>query len=1498
MRLQRLSVTGFGKLVGQEYSLGAGLNVIYGPNESGKSTLQTFIRAMLYGLKTPDAKSRRWRPERALYKPWLDAPYGGALEFMAADNRLYRVERSFTSDRIKVYDLVTGADLTERFPLDGRKEYLFAEYFTGMNELVFTNTACIGDIPDAGSEKGRRELAARLANLRESGDEATSVRRATDLLEAARRTLVTQANVASRAQNGAQAAWDAICAEHEAIRLLELTLSELQQQRHACQQQLDTATRHLLAYRLVSLRNKVEQAQRLMARLDHLKTEIVESERLAAFPIHLVDQVKILANQLATQDASCSTLQEKQQRARQRMMMIQTELARLPGAALVTEWVEEPQRIEQTQRVIERFTELVDRTRSGAQRLEAAQVACIAAQKAEQRYATLVDLPPYTPQLLTELGAVNNEAGLLKEQLLSINQRRRQLTERFGQYQQQVSAVTETLHRLERFTGVPVEHREEFEAQVSACVTLAQSLPRLQADINSLRTEETTLLQAQQLIQATKARLERPKEQSVGSDKDEVRPMGPQLRAAQQVCDRLLRASTQVRQAELGLAALPDLTADEEALAHQVERENPLWQAAEQQLSGGTQELVELREEERLLDAQIDTLNLVAQAGAMGLAKAEHLHSEEQEARKQIEAATQAANQVAIPPIGKQVLGGILVIAGVMIALGFFWFTLPLATLFPALLLLLCGGYLFQQNYRIRHERKKQREMWYEHKRNELATTERLCGQLRSLLSQAGQTSVTAWQVAWQQLTQLQNELAEVLRKQQIIESQLQQAKDQILTAQRNASSLMQTTGIELEHECTAAQAAAALAVLQARLAKRVRLQQEYQTVLATLDAERETLAQEERSLAQQLLHVTQQLAQLRNRQNEQLAQLSEAVTWVMRHLSPATGFVPNMDQLQAGSLPWEKTAITNYINEFMRYLNTCERAEGLAQELDALGMQCVSWHTELTSVMRRGQTLQERWRSCVEATDKSPAALPEAAVSMVSWTIANPAWEQQAILQRTGLQTCDTTQGEQQIAPLTKLLSLKATEQPWSVLIGTPDLTPWVLTMDELMTVTQEISDAILTHAQVKDPESLVALWQGWEEYRQLLQERRINRDHSRQAYVEERQLLQQLLEQQVESLCEALTIVTPERQLTTASDLTQLTTVLEQWQPVINEVSMRLQTLAETYAAWQAEEMEEATLAAQYAEEQRMRDEMQTELASMLQQGEAQSIEEFMTSAADYNHRQQLISDAQATQRELQAHLGDKTLESYMHELAETQQAWERLADVDTADLFDYLHTQTESYWRAQYQRLEDEMTALRDKQVQLEAELSTHRQRCANEAAVNGELHNTLMEKERSARALAAVQLAQQQLNEAIEEVRRQFTPALNAQASALLSQMTEQRYQQVAVSDTLDIKLTDAQFARQVDLNTLSKGTSEQVYLAFRLACVQVIAGERWHVPIILDDAFAHYDDVRAQQAIEVLLKLVDQADAQILFFTCRSREWYYLKHKAAQLKKPCNLIQLM
>ena len=73
MKIRSMTAT-FGKLDHARLELGDGLNLIYAPNEGGKSTWAAFWKAMLYGIDTRDRDKKGYLADKNRYQPWSGAP--------------------------------------------------------------------------------------------------------------------------------------------------------------------------------------------------------------------------------------------------------------------------------------------------------------------------------------------------------------------------------------------------------------------------------------------------------------------------------------------------------------------------------------------------------------------------------------------------------------------------------------------------------------------------------------------------------------------------------------------------------------------------------------------------------------------------------------------------------------------------------------------------------------------------------------------------------------------------------------------------------------------------------------------------------------------------------------------------------------------------------------------------------------------------------------------------------------------------------------------------------------------------------------------------------------------------------------------------------------------------------------------------------------------------------------------------------------------------------
>lgn len=114
------------------------------------------------------------------------------------------------------------------------------------------------------------------------------------------------------------------------------------------------------------------------------------------------------------------------------------------------------------------------------------------------------------------------------------------------------------------------------------------------------------------------------------------------------------------------------------------------------------------------------------------------------------------------------------------------------------------------------------------------------------------------------------------------------------------------------------------------------------------------------------------------------------------------------------------------------------------------------------------------------------------------------------------------------------------------------------------------------------------------------------------------------------------------------------------------------------------------------------------------------------------------------------------------------------------------------------------------------------------------------------------------------------RRSTLPILKNEISKYLDLITANKYSEILIDDSLAIKVYDKSISDYIDLDSLSIGTLDQIYLAFRLAVSKIITDKK--IPLVLDSHFDSYDDERLKNTLEIL-----QEEEQVLIFASTNRE---------------------
>ncbi len=144
MKIKKINISGYGKLSDLEISPSDGINVIYGKNESGKSTVADFIRYMLYGF------SRTSKLEKTKYTPWTDTPAAGVMAVELDNKTKLDIERHNGSRAIShIYtaerkDVGAGESAGELYLGIDEKLYMKTAY-TAQNDITANSMNGVAD---------------------------------------------------------------------------------------------------------------------------------------------------------------------------------------------------------------------------------------------------------------------------------------------------------------------------------------------------------------------------------------------------------------------------------------------------------------------------------------------------------------------------------------------------------------------------------------------------------------------------------------------------------------------------------------------------------------------------------------------------------------------------------------------------------------------------------------------------------------------------------------------------------------------------------------------------------------------------------------------------------------------------------------------------------------------------------------------------------------------------------------------------------------------------------------------------------------------------------------------------------------------------------------------------------------------------------------------------------------------------------------------------------
>jgi energy-coupling factor transporter ATP-binding protein EcfA2 len=281
VKLRRLTIAGFGRLAGRTFAFADGLNVIYGPNEAGKSTLAAAIVASLYG------NGRR----KDAWRPWDGSAYSTTLFYELSDGRAFEVQRDYLRDAkgVRVYDRDgndVAADVAVGKTISPGDVHLQIPYD------AFVNASCVLQQGVGIDPERNASIATALARALDGGPKEDAALGAVKRLEDARKTHVGTPR--STVNNPLRMKRDELVrreADATAVRTKRDDLAVLREKRAAVIADRDRvaerradAERERKAIRAAELRTRLEQLHVYRDDLAALQAERASYDDVADFP--------------------------------------------------------------------------------------------------------------------------------------------------------------------------------------------------------------------------------------------------------------------------------------------------------------------------------------------------------------------------------------------------------------------------------------------------------------------------------------------------------------------------------------------------------------------------------------------------------------------------------------------------------------------------------------------------------------------------------------------------------------------------------------------------------------------------------------------------------------------------------------------------------------------------------------------------------------------------------------------------------------------------------------------------------------------------------------------------------------------------------------------------------------------------------------------------------------------------------------------------------------
>ncbi len=275
MKINELKINSYGKLKDKNLSLEDGINIIYGENEKGKSTLLNFIVNMFYG--TSKNKKGREMSDYDKYKPWDTEEFSGRMIYTLDNNEKYEVFREFSKKNPKIYDK-NMKDISKDYSIDKNtgSQYFFEQ--TKVDEKTFVSSVVSFQNEVEIDNQTQNILLQKIANASSTGDDNISYKKAIDKLNKKQLEEIGTTRSQGKPINIVMNEMEHIESVNESLRKYENYKYEIEEQKHNLQDEISNLNKKYELLQKINIINQEEKIEKEKLNYNEKKIDELEEK--------------------------------------------------------------------------------------------------------------------------------------------------------------------------------------------------------------------------------------------------------------------------------------------------------------------------------------------------------------------------------------------------------------------------------------------------------------------------------------------------------------------------------------------------------------------------------------------------------------------------------------------------------------------------------------------------------------------------------------------------------------------------------------------------------------------------------------------------------------------------------------------------------------------------------------------------------------------------------------------------------------------------------------------------------------------------------------------------------------------------------------------------------------------------------------------------------------------------------------------------------------------